>query len=340
MEWLNFHHLRYFYFVAKEGGVARAAEKLKVSQPSISIQLADLEAKLGAELFRRSGRRKVLTDAGQLVFGYSEEIFQLGQEMLNAIKSQPGTRGLRLQVGVTDSLPKLLTADVLRVVFSLPQPVHIVCREGKMEELLDQLATYRLDIVLGDEPAPTSAKYRTFNHPLADCGLTFCALAPLARRLKGGFPRSLEGAPAMLPAQNTGIRRALEKWFCEIGVRPNVIAEFEDQALMKAMARKTSGFIVVPSLVAAEAMKANGLQSIGATEKCRVQFFAVTAERRITHPAVVKITEQAPLGPGFATLSDQHQAIPRVRNCAVAAVKPRATRRTTSAKSQDHANGM
>ena len=293
MEWLNYHHLRYFYVVAKEGSLAQAAEKLKVSQPSISAQLADLEEALGVELFRRSGRRKVLTDAGQLVFGYAEEIFQLGQEMLNAVKSRPGARALRLYVGVTDSFPKLLTNTILRPVFSMPQPVHVVCREGKMEDLLAQLAAHRLDIVLADEPAPASAKIKTFNHPLGDCGVTFCALPALARQLKGKFPRSLDAAPALLPTENTGIRRALEKWFHEVGVRPNVVAEFEDQALMKAMAGTTPGFIVVPSLVAAEAMKHYELQKVGATEKCRAQFFAVTAERRLTHPAVVRITSSA-----------------------------------------------
>lgn len=293
MEWINYHHLRYFYVVAKEGGLAKAAEKLNVSQPSISAQLADLEEALGVELFRRSGRRKVLTDAGQLVFGYAEEIFQLGQEMLNAVKSRPSARALRFYVGVTDSFPKLLTNTILSPVFAMPQPVHAVCREGKMEDLLAQLAAHRLDIVLADEPAPASAMIKTFNHPLGDCGVTFCALAPLARQLKGKFPRSLDGAPALLPTENTGIRRALEKWFHELGVRPNVVAEFEDQALMKAMAGTTPGFIVVPSLVAEEAMKHYGLQKIGASEKCRAQFFAVTAERRLTHPAVVAITQAA-----------------------------------------------
>jgi LysR family transcriptional activator of nhaA len=293
MEWLNYHHLRYFYVVAKEGSSAKAAEKLKVSQPSISAQLADLEEALGVELFRRSGRRKVLTDAGQLVLGYAEEIFQTGQELLNAVKSRPSARALRLYVGVTDSFPKLLTNNFLRPVFAMAQPIHVVCREGKMEDLLGQLAAHRLDIVLADEPAPASAKLKTFNHSLGDCGITFCALAPLARQLKRNFPHSLDGAPALLPTENTGLRRALEKWFHDTGVRPNVVAEFEDQALMKALAANTPGFIIVPSLVAAEAMKHYGLQRIGTTEKCRAQFFAITAERRLTHPAVLKITQTA-----------------------------------------------
>lgn len=293
MDWLNYHHLRYFYVVAKEGGLAQAAEKLNVSSPSISAQLTDLDAALGVALFRRRGRRKVLTDDGQLVLGYAEEIFQLGQELLDAVKSRPSARALRLYVGVTDSFPKLLTNDILKPVFTIPQPVHMVCREGKMAELLAQLAAHKLDIILSDEPAPASGKIRTFNHPLGDCGVSICAMRKLARQLKPGFPRTLNGVPALLPTENTGLRRALEKWFHEIGVRPNVVAEFEDQALMKAMAANTPGFTVIPSLVATEAMKHYRFQLVGTTEKCRAQFFAITAERRLSHPGVVKITESA-----------------------------------------------
>jgi LysR family transcriptional regulator, transcriptional activator of nhaA len=293
MEWLNYHHLRYFYVVAKEGSLAKAAEKLKISQPSISAQLADLEEALGVPLFRRSGRSKVLTEDGQLVLGYAEEIIQLGQELLNAVKSRPSARAVRLYVGVTDSFPKLLTNGILQPVFSMAQPVHIVCREGKMEDLLAQLATHRLDLVLADEPAPASGKIKTFNHPLGDCGISFCAVAPLAQQLKGKFPRSLDGAPALLPTENTGLRRSLEKWFHDICVRPTVVAEFEDQALMKAMAASLPGFIAVPTQVAAEAMEHYGLQLIGTTEKCRAQFFAITAERRLHHPAVLKITDRS-----------------------------------------------
>ena len=293
MEWLNYHHLRYFYVVAKEGSLAKAAEKLKVSQPSISAQLTDLEEALDVPLFRRSGRSKVLTDAGQLVLGYAEEIFQLGQEMLNAVKSRPTARALRLSVGVADSFPKLVTNSILAPVFAMPQPVNVVCREGKIEDLLAQLAAHRLDVVLADEPAPGSLKIKTFTHPLGDCGVSFCAAGKLAAVLKKGFPRSLDGAPALLPTDNTGLRRALEQWFRDIRVRPNVLAEFEDSAMMKVMAADGKGFTVLPSLVADEAVARYKFHIIGETTKCRVQFYAITGERRLHHPAVVKITEQA-----------------------------------------------
>ncbi|MCG3146871.1 MAG: Transcriptional activator protein NhaR [Verrucomicrobiae bacterium] len=290
MEWLNYHHLRYFYVVAKEGSLAQAAEKLKVSQPSISTQLANLEEALGVELFRRSGRRKVLTDAGQLVLGYADEIFQLGQELLNAVKSRPGSRALRLYVGVADSFPKLLTNEILKPVFSLPQPVHVICREGKLEDLLGQLAAHRLDIVLADEAAPSSVNIRVFSHRLTDCAISVCALPALARRLKSGFPRSLHGAPALLPTENTGLRRVVEKWFHDLNIRPQVVAEFEDSALLKAVAADGNGFIVLPSLVLEEAVKHYRFRVIGQSGKCRVEFFAITADRRLSHPAVRAIT--------------------------------------------------
>jgi len=290
MEWLNYHHLRYFHAVAKEGGLAKAAAKLGVSQPSISAQLTALEAAFGVELFRRSGRQKVLTEAGQMVLGYAEEIFQLGQELLNAVKSRPSSRALRLYVGVADSFPKLLTNEILKPVFALPQAVHVICREGKMEDLLGQLVAHRLDIVLADEAAPSSVKIRVFSHRLTDCGISVCAPAALARRLKPGFPRSLHGAPALLPTENTGLRRVVEKWFHDLNIRPQVVAEFEDSALLKAVAADGNGFIVLPSLVVQEAVEHYRFRVIGQSGKCRVEFFAITADRRLSHPAVRAIT--------------------------------------------------
>lgn len=292
MEWLNYHHLRYFYVVAKEGSLAKAAAKLNISQPSISAQLTALEADLGVELFRRSGRTKVLTDAGQLAFSYAEEIFSLGRELLNSLKNRPTARALRLSVGVADSFPKLVTNTILAPVFKMAQPVNVVCREGKIEDLLGQLAAHRLDVVLADEPAPGSLKIKTFTHPLGDCGVTFCAAGKLAATLKAGFPKSLDGAPALLPTDNTGLRRTVEQWFRAVRVRPNVLAEFEDSAMMKVLAADGKGFTVLPTLVAEEAMERYRFKVIGSTTKCRVQFFAITGERRLHHPAVLQITGQ------------------------------------------------
>ena len=293
MEWLNYHHLRYFWTVAKEGSLARAAEKLRVSQPSISEQIHELEAALGEKLFRREGRNNKLTDAGQVVLGYCEEIFALGREMLNAVKQRPGAKTIRLHVGVADSFPKLVTNEILKPVFSMPQTVHVVCREGKMEDLLAQLAAHRLDIVLADEPASSSVKFKTFSHPLSTSGVMFCAEKKLATILKRDFPRSLHAAPALLPSENTALRRALETWLRGHNLKPNVVAEFEDLALMKVMAAEGRGFIAIPALAAADALKHYGFKKIGDASRCRVEFFAITSERRIEHPAVALITDGA-----------------------------------------------
>lgn len=291
MEWLNYHHLRYFWMVAREGGLRPAAEKLHVSAPSISAQIRELEADLGERLFRRSGRANVLTDAGQVVLRYADEIFSLGRELANAVKQRPTAKALRLHVGVADSFPKLVTQQILEPVFALPQVVHVICREGKVEDLLAQLVAHRLDVVLADEPAPGSLKVRVFNHPMGECGVTFCAAPRLASSLKKGFPRSLHQAPALLPAETTGLRRSLDRWFQSLGIAPRIVAEFEDAALMKVMASDGRGFIPVPSVVAQEAVDRFSLRTIGATEKCRDQFFAITADRRIHHPAVVVLTQ-------------------------------------------------
>src|SRR5262245_27894002 len=199
MDFLNYHHLRYFWVVAQEGSLRRAGEKLNVSQPTISAQLAALETTLGEKLFRRSHNGLTLTETGHLAFSYAEEIFGLGREFMHAVKQRPTTRPLRVHIGIADSLPKLVSHGIIRPIFQLEQPVQAVCVEGKTADLLAQLAVYRLDIVLADEPAPSSLHVKVFNHRLGECGVTFCAVAQLARRLRKNFPKSLHGAPMLLP---------------------------------------------------------------------------------------------------------------------------------------------
>lgn len=293
MDWLNYHHLRYFWAVAKEGSLARAAAKLHVSQPSISGQIRALEGFLGEKLFQREGRANRLTDVGQLVAGYAEEIFALGAELSGAVKQRPGTRAIRFHVGVADSLPKLITHEILKPVFDLSRAVQVICREGKLDDLLAQLAVHRLDLVLSDEPASASVPFKTFNHPLGESGSVFCAAAPLAAHLRRGFPRSLDQAPALLPAENTALRRELERWFHAEKIRPHVLAEFEDLALMKVVAADGRGFIVVPEAAEAEAVERYGFGIIGRARNCRLRFHAITTDRRIHHPAALAITEQA-----------------------------------------------
>jgi len=292
MEWLNYHHLRYFWTVAKEGSLRKASETLHVSQPSMSAQIQILQQSLGENLFRRSGRSLALTEMGRVVFGYADEIFSLGQEMLNTVKGRSVNRLIKFNVGIADSVPKLVAKEILKPAFFHIPPVHVICHEGKVDDLLAQLATLRLDIVLADEPASTSLKFKTFNHLLGACGVTFCAAPRLARTLRKGFPKSLDAAPALLPTQNTSLRRSLEKWFQTINVRPHTMGEFEDAALMAVVAADGLGFMPMAAVVKKELSRYK-LEIIGTTEKCANQFYAISSERRLTHPAVVLITESA-----------------------------------------------
>lgn len=293
MEWLNYHHLRYFWTVARKGGVRKAAEELHVSQPSISAQLRLLEESLGQKLFRRSGRNLVLTETGQLVLNYADEIFSAGRELMNAVKQRPGKHPVRVNIGLTDAFPKLIAFQILRAAFRFEAAVHMICREGEIGPLVSHLQAHRLDIVLADEPASSTLKAKTFNHKLGRSGVTFCAVPPLAATLRRNFPKSLDGAPALLPTQNMGMRAALETWFDSKGIRPRVVGEFEDSALMEVCSTGGRGFTAVHTVVDRAALKHYGLRVIARVDECGTDFYAITAERRVKHPAAVAITEHA-----------------------------------------------
>jgi LysR family transcriptional activator of nhaA len=294
VEFLNYHHLRYFWSVAKEGGLTKAAAKLHVSQPTISAQVQALEGVLGEKLFRRAGRHLVLTDAGQQALSYAEEIFSLGQDLVSAMKQRPTARPLRFNLGVADALPKLVTFHIIAPVFHLPQPVQVSCWETNVSDMLLELASYRLDLVLADEPASSGVTTNVFNQLLGESGVTFCAAPSLAARLRRGFPKSLQGAPALLPMSNSGLRRSLERWFHAAGVRPRLVGEFYDASLVNVLALHGLGFMCVPSIVAKEIIAQFGLRALGQTDECRQQFYAITPERKRTHPAVTAITSAAP----------------------------------------------
>lgn len=292
-EWLNYHHLRYFHAVAKEGSISRAAEKLRTSQPSICAQVKQLESALGEPLYRRSGRSIVLTDFGRLIYGYADEILTLGSELLTIAKRAPTARTLRLNVGIVDSFPKLLSLDILRPAFAHQPPVRVTCHEGKLEDLLGQLASHRLDALLADEPPPSSAKVKTFCHALGTSGVTFCASPALGKKLTVRFPRNLHGAPLLLPTQNTALRRDLEKWFRAVKVEPVVVGEFEDAAFAKIVATEGIGITVVPTIVATEAIERYGFVALGKTAECQIHLYLITAERRIEHPALALLAYEA-----------------------------------------------
>lgn len=293
MEFLNYHHLRYFWVVAQEGSLRKASEKLHVSQPTISAQIATLEGVLGEKLFRRSPRGLTLTETGHQAFSYAEEIFALGQDFLLSVKQRPTARPLRVNIGIADSLPKLVSHEIIKPIFSLSQPVQAVCLENKTSDLLAQLAVYRLDIVLADEPAPSAFPLKTFNHLLGESGVTFCAERKLAMRLRRQFPCSLHNEPILLPTSGTALRRTLEKWFQEQGIHPRVVAEYDDAALMKVAAADGLGCFPLPTVAVNEAVTRYGFHIVGHAKGCAVQFYAISAERKLTHPAVVAITSSA-----------------------------------------------
>ncbi|MBM3829294.1 MAG: LysR family transcriptional regulator [Verrucomicrobia bacterium] len=293
MNGLNYHHLRYFHAVAKEGSLAAAAARLRVSAPAISEQVRELETTLGERLFRREGRGNRLTATGEQVFSYAEEIFALGAELISTVKQQPGTRPLRLHAGVVDSFPKILTLELFQPVLDASPDTRLICQEGRLEELLVQLNAHRLDIVLADEPAFSTTHPHITSHLLGTSDVTFCARPDLAAQLRGNFPRALHTAAALVPAARTPFRRALETWFRAHRVQPRVVAECDDLALLKVLAADGRGFIPMPTVAAEEAMRRYGLAVVGCARRCTVSFHALTANRREMHPAVTLLTNSA-----------------------------------------------
>lgn len=291
MDFLNYHHLRYFWAVAKTGSIRIAAEELGVSQPSISAQLRLLEDSLGEKLFHRKGRSLVLTEQGQLALTYADEIFATGRELTNAISQGTSSRALRLNVGMTDSFSKLIAFECLKPVYEHSSPTHVVTRQGELSVMIEKLQAHRLDLVLADEPATSSMKAKTYNHLLGRSGVTFCAVPKLAAKLRRNFPNSLNGAPAFLPSENMGMRWTLEAWFDKVGIRPRIVGEFEDYSLMQVASSGGFAFTTVHTIVDDAALKHFGLKVIAKVEECGSDFYAITGERRVKNPLAAKITE-------------------------------------------------
>ena len=293
MEWLNYHHLLYFWVVAREGSISGATQVLQLAQPTISVQLRALEKSLSEKLFTRVGRNLVLTDVGQVVFRYADDIFSLGRELQDTLKGRPTGLPMRLMVGVADAVPKLIAYRLLAPALQLPEPIRIICREDKPERLLTELATHALDVVLSDAPVGPLVKVRAFNHLLGECGVTIFAPPSLAPRYRRGFPRSLTGAPFLLPTDSTPLRRALEQWFEVTKIRPLVVGEFDDSALLKAFGQAGVGLFAAPSAIETEIRHQYHVRVVGRVESIQERFYAISAERKLKHPAVVAISEAA-----------------------------------------------
>ncbi|HNY63971.1 MAG TPA: transcriptional activator NhaR [Deltaproteobacteria bacterium] len=292
MNWLNYHHLLYFWIVAREGSLAAASAELRLSQSAISGQIRALENSIGEKLFVKSGRRLMLSEAGRMVFRYADEIFTLGKELQETLKDGPMGRPLRVTVGVADVVPKLIARELIQPALLLPGPVTLVCREDKPDRLLAQLALHELDVILTDAPASTHVKVKAFNHLLGECDIFFLARPELTLH-REGFPSSLAGAPVLLPSENTALRRTLDLWFREHDIRPKVMGEFEDNALLNVFGQMGVGLFPCPSLIVEKVMRQHQVEAIGRLTDVRQQFYAVTVDRRLVHPAAVAICQEA-----------------------------------------------
>ncbi len=293
MDWLNYHHLLYFWTVAKEGSVSRACQKLSLAQPTISGQIRALERALGEKLFAKQGRHLVLTEIGQVVFRYAQEIFTLGQDLVNTLKGQHPGRPVKFVVGIADVVPKLIAYRLLKAAIELPNPVQIICWEGKLDRLLAELAVHGLDLVLADTPVPPTIRVQAFNHLLGESGVSLFAEPKLARAHGRGFPQLLDGAPFLLPTSNATLRQALDDWFAARKLHPSIIGEFEDSATMKAFGQAGIGIFPGPTAVEKEIIRQYRVHVVGRIPAIRHRFYAITVERRLKHPAVLAISESA-----------------------------------------------
>ena len=291
---MNFKHLDYFWVTAKAGGVMRAGEQLHTTPQTLSGQIKLLEEWLGRKLFRKSGRQLELTDDGRLALGYADQIFTLGSELESALRqTRAGQRVLEFRVGVADSVAKSLAYRLLAPALSVSEPVRLICSEGKFPDLLAQLALQRLDLVIADEPMSRRISVKAFNHSLGSTAMSFFCAPTLKATLQGEFPVCLNGAPMLIQGASASVRQQLEGWLTRYDIHPRVIGEFDDGALMTAFGQQGRGVFMAPTVLETETVAQFGVEVIGRSDELVEEFFAVSVERRITHPCVVAITDAA-----------------------------------------------
>jgi len=300
---LNYRHLHYFWSVVREGGVSAAARTLHVSQSAISVQIKKLERSLGHDLFDRSGRSMTLTAEGRVALEYAEEIFRLGTELRDTMGGRLEGRPMRLTVGLSATIPNLVAFHLLEPVFELPDPVRVVVREKTTDLLLADLATQAVDMVLADMPIPANVHVKAFNHALGASPVDILAPPVLAHRLRDGFPASLEGENFLLPAEGYTLRRSLDDWFAREGIRPRIFAEIEDNDLINVFAEAGAGMFAAPSAITADIRIRYAVEVVGRAEGLFERYYAITAHRRLKHPAVAAITERARME--FAGIPDE-----------------------------------
>ncbi|MBK8207700.1 MAG: transcriptional activator NhaR [Planctomycetes bacterium] len=294
MEWLNYHHFLYFWVVAKEGTIVKAGEVLKLAHPTISGQIHRLERSLGTKLFQRRGRRLELTESGQVAFRYAEEIFSLGRDFVDTIQGHASSKALRLLVGVAEVLPASLVRLFLEPAFSLGHDIQMIVRaDSSVDEFLADLALHRIDVVISDGPAPAGIAVRAFSHLLGECDTTFFAVPAIANKLRRGFPQSLDRAPVLMPGARSAVRRALDEWFSANGLRPRIVAECDEGSLLQDLGMAGKGVFTAPKVIEAEVKRQYAVAVVGRSSEVRRQFYAISGERKIRHPAVSAICDAA-----------------------------------------------
>jgi LysR family transcriptional regulator, transcriptional activator of nhaA len=293
MEWINYHHLLYFWTVVRAGSIGRASEQLRLAPPTISAQIRSLEENLGEKLLLRSARGVQTTEMGQVVYRYADDIFSLGREMLDTVRGRPTGRPLQVVIGIADVLPKEISHALIAPALQLREQVQITCREDNQEHLLAQLSIQELDVVLSDTPIGPPAKVRAYNHLLGECGTTFFATPELSRKHRRRFPELLRELPMLLPATNTTVRRALDQWLESLQITPVVVAQFEDFALLRRFGEAGAGVFAAPSVLEKQFRQERKLRVVGRVDTVLNRFFAISVERKLKHPAVVAICETA-----------------------------------------------
>ena len=290
---INYKHLHYFWVTAKEGGIARASERLHLTPQTISGQLSLLEDQLGSKLFNRVGRNLELSDIGRLVLGYADEIFSLGGELEEVVYQLPRDRPQLFRVGVVDALPKSIAHRILQPALDMPSPIRMICKEASLDDLLAELTLHRIDLVLADRPIPASVSMRGYSHKLGVCAVSFFATPKLAATLQGPFPQCLDGAPILLPGMGTQLRSVIDQWLDRNRIHPQMVAEFDDSALMKAFGKQGAGVFTAPSAIEDEVARQYQVEKIGQVDEITEEFYAISIERRILHPVVSYLMENA-----------------------------------------------
>lgn len=291
MEWLNYHHLLYFWVTAREGSIARASAVLNLTPPTISGQISALEESLGEKLFAKSGRGLVLTEMGRVAYRYAEEIFTLGRELRDTMRGRPTGKAPRLVVGIADVVPKLIAFRLIEPAFRMPQRVAVVCEEDEPQRLFARMAAHELDLVISDAPLPPGSAVKAYSHLLGDSAIALFARSDVARQYRRNFPASLTGAPLLLPSRGTDVRRMLEQFFEASDIRPAVVAEFADSALMKICGQSGLGIFPGPVVIARRIEQQYDVTRIGTLDDIRERFYVISPERKIKHPAAAAITE-------------------------------------------------